>query len=86
MGTNYVYAKHKGGYKPELAQKLPEAPSLPGCFEACAKFISVLSGADDATRETTAAKQEKEDAKKGLGECEKKLAAALQELEGRSSM
>ena len=34
METNYVYAKHKGGYKPELAQKLPEAPSLPGCVEA----------------------------------------------------
>ena len=68
METNYVYAKHKGGCNPELAQKLPEAPRLPGCFEACAEFIPVRSDADDVTRatgpaaSTTAAQQEKEDA------------------------
>ena len=64
METNYVYAKYKGGYKQELVQKLPETPGLPGCFEACAKFIPVRSDEVDITRATgpaaatTAAQQE----------------------------
>ena len=28
MRTNYVYEKHKGGYRTDLADKLPEVPVL----------------------------------------------------------
>ena len=52
MKTNYVYAKHKDGYKPERAQQLPETPSLPACFEACAKFVPLRSDEVDTTRAT----------------------------------
>ena len=64
MTTNYVYQKHKGGYKSNLVDKLPETPSLPACFEACAKFIPLRSSEVDTTRAqgpgsaTTAAQQE----------------------------
>ena len=64
MRTNYVYEKHKSGYRPNLADKLPETPSLPACFEACAKFVPLSSKEVDVTRATgpgsatTAAQQE----------------------------
>ena len=70
MRTNYVYAKHKNGYKPSLADKLPETLSLPACFEACAKFIPLRSNEVDVTRAigpgsvTTAAQQELESAER----------------------
>ena len=50
MTTNYVYQKHKSGYKSNLVDKLPETTSLPACFEACAKFIPLRSNEVDATR------------------------------------
>ena len=70
MRTNYVYNRHKGGYMPNLAAKLPETPSLPACFEACAKFIPLDSSEVDVTKATglgiatTAAQQELESAEK----------------------
>ena len=79
MKTNYVYEKHKKGYKPALAEKLPESSALPSCFEACAKFIPLASDAVDATRATgpgsatTAAHEEVEAAEKDAVELDKWL-------------
>ena len=79
MTTNYVYEQHKGGYKRHLADKLPESPSLPACFEACAKFIPLSSNEVDVTRATgpgsatTAAQQELESAEKDAAELDKWL-------------
>ena len=79
MRTNYVYDKHKSGYKPDLAEKLPESLTLPACFEACAKFIPLSSNEVDVTRATgpgsatTAAQQELEAAEKDVMELDKWL-------------
>jgi hypothetical protein len=77
--TNYVYENHKNGYKPNLADKLPETLSLPSCFEACAKFIRLGSNDVDVTRATgpgnatTAAQQELESSEKDAAELDKWL-------------
>ena len=77
--TNYVYAKDKNGYRTDLVSKLPETPSLPACFEACAKFIPASSSEVDATRATgpssatTAAQQEIEAAAQDSAELDKWL-------------
>ena len=79
MTTNYVYQKHKSGYKSNLVDKLPLTPSLPACFEACAKFIPLRSNEVDATRAqgpgsaTTAAQQELESAGHDAEELDKWL-------------
>ena len=79
MKTNYVYQKHKSGYKPNLVAQLPESPSLPSCFEACAKFIPLRSNEVDVTSATgpagatTAAQQELDSAEKDGAELDKWL-------------
>ena len=66
MRTNYVYNARRGGYRADLVAELPVEPSLPRCFEACARFVPRSSTADDATTalgpsgSTTAAQQERE--------------------------
>ena len=58
---------------------MPETPSLPACFEACAKFIPLRSNEVDATRAqgpgsaTTAAQQELESAGHDAEEMDKWL-------------
>ena len=70
MATNYVYAEHKGGYKSNLVNKLPETLSLPACFETCARFVPLRSNEVDVTRAsgpgsaTTAAQYEIESSEK----------------------
>ena len=79
MKTNYVYEKHKSGYRPELANKLPEFHSLPACFEACAKFVPLCSNEVDVTRATgpgsatTAAQHELESSEKDATELDRWL-------------
>ena len=79
MTTNYVYAEHKGGYKSNLVNKLPETPSLPSCFEACARFVPLRSNEVDVTRAsgpgsaTTAAQHELESSEKDVAELDKWL-------------
>ena len=79
MRTNYVYAKHKHGYKQHLVDKLPDAPALPSCFEACAKFIPHRSEEVDATKaigpsnSTTAAQHELDAAEQDAEELDKWL-------------
>ena len=79
MSTNYVYEKHKTGYKLDLVNKLPDTPSLPSCFEACAKFIPLRSSEVDVTKATgpssatTAAQQELESSEKDAEELDKWL-------------
>ena len=79
MTTNYVYQRHKNGYKPDLVGKLPESPSLPSCFEACAKFIPLRSNEVDVTSATgpagatTAAQHELDSAEKDSAELDKWL-------------
>ena len=79
MRTNYVYNKHKSGYKPNLAEKLPDTLSLPACFEACAKFVPLHSNEVDVTRAsgpgsaTTAAQQELESSARDAAELDKWL-------------
>ena len=79
MKTNYVYNRHKAGYMPDLVAKLPDTPSLPARFEACAQFVPLKSSAVDVTKAsgpgsaTTAAQQELESAEKDTGELDKWL-------------
>jgi hypothetical protein len=79
LSTNYVYDQHKSGYKRDLADKLPETPSLPACFEACAKFVPLCSNEVDVTRATgpgsatTAAQQELDSSGKDSAELDKWL-------------
>jgi hypothetical protein len=77
MRTNYVYDKHKSGYRTDLADKLPETRSLPACFAACAKFVPLNSNETDATKATgpssatTAGQQELESSEKDAAELDK---------------
>ena len=79
MRTNYVYAKDENAYRTDLVNKLPETPSLPVCFEACAKFVPTSSNEDDVTKATgpssatTAAQQELEAAEQDSAELDKWL-------------
>ena len=79
MRTNYVYDKHKSGYRTDLADKLPETPSLPTCFDACAKFVALSSIEADVTKATgpssatTAGQQEIESSEKDAAELDKWL-------------
>ena len=79
MSTNYVYAEHKGDYRNDFVDKLPDNPSLQSCFEACAKFVPLQSSEADVTKaigpsnSTTAAQQEIEACDKDAEELDKWL-------------
>ncbi len=62
MTTNYVYRKH-AQYSRDLVSAFGDVPSVPPCFEACAKFIPTSYDEEDVTcasgpaSSTTASKQ-----------------------------
>ncbi len=48
MTTNYVYRKH-AQYNRGLVSGFSDDPSVPPCFEACAKFIPTRYDEEDVT-------------------------------------